>query len=118
MNFHACIFLPYVDASGIATVWASKCDKLAIAEHPAEGQTKRIHIHLLISGSHVAENRLRELLKETLPGMNRGNYWIASKTKKEKLPVGERETLVYMLKGQKMRLKFQRISPTQLWRMQ
>jgi len=106
--FHACIFLPYDDLSGVVKVWETKCNSLLVVEHQAHGKTKRIHSHFLIE-TESGENWFRDEGKKILNEfMKRGNYWIATRVQKGEHAgklIDRNLTMVYVLKGQ-LREKF------------
>lgn len=102
MYFHACVFMQYEDLRPLATVWAQKCDSMVIVQHPPDGQTKRIHCHILMETS-TGENWFRDSGKSTIGEfMKRGNYWIATRVQKGEhagKPIDRSLTLTYMIKG-------------------
>jgi len=100
--YHACIFTPYEELSGVVDVWEKKSNSLLVVEHPAEGKTQRVHCHFLIE-TESGENWFRDEAKRVMGEyIKRGNYWIATRVMKGEHAgkVIEREsTAIYMLKG-------------------
>ena len=56
---------PYEDAKRIFAAFALRCDKLVVYEHPADGKTKRIHCHALLTGTNVDKKQLRNVAEGT-----------------------------------------------------
>lgn len=100
--YHGCIFTQYTAIQDVISVWEKKCDRICVAEHPADGATKRIHCHILIESSQDVE-RFRESGKEVMKEFfKRGNYWFATKVQKGEhagKPIDFDLGLVYILKG-------------------
>lgn len=81
--FHACVFSPYEDCSGIVRAWEPRCSSLLVVQHPAEGKTKRVHCHFLIETMTAGENWFRDKAKEVMGEyIKRGNYWLATRVQK------------------------------------
>lgn len=79
----------------------------AAAEHPAEGETARIHCHILIYGFPGKTESLRRKFEKLFPDLNGDarrilNYY---KDRQKVKHLVDRKGLVYILKGQKERLK-------------
>lgn len=116
--FHACIFAPYVDCSGVIDAWSKKCHAMLVVEHPADGKTKRIHSHVVMGGTSAKDDWYRESAKEIMKDfIKRGNYWIASKVadgEHKGKPIDYQLTAVYMLKGKYAAKYSQNNSPADL----
>lgn len=100
---HACIFAAYDVLEDLVGVWAEKCDRLLVTQHPADGKTQRVHCHFLIETKLADDNPFRESGKKILKDFfKRGNYWIASKVQKGEhagKPLAVNELMDYCLKG-------------------
>lgn len=100
--YHACIFAPYAELSGVVDVWTTKSASLLVVEHPAEGKTQRIHCHFLIE-TESGENWFRDEAKSVMGEyIKRGNYWIATRVQKGEHQgklLSRQETAKYMIKG-------------------
>jgi len=103
MILHACIFATYDVLKTLTELWAEKCTSLLVAEHPADGKTKRIHCHFMIEHDLADDNPFRESGKKILKEFfKRGNYWIASRVQKgehQGETLDKFKTMVYILKG-------------------
>lgn len=114
-SYHAIVFRPYESIKNLIEAWGALCKSIAVAEHPAEGRTKRIHCHILMIECDVKPNSLNETkrkLYNDLEGVK--NSKIMIETQKEKLPI-TRQGLVYLLKGDRARLKYEKLfSPAEI----
>lgn len=103
MILHGCIFAPYEVCKDIASVWAEKCTSLLVAEHPADGKTKRVHCHFMIDTTLADDNPFREAGKKCMKEFfKRGNMWIASRVQKgehQGQVLDKGKVMVYILKG-------------------
>lgn len=50
----------YAAIAGLVSLWAMRCEKLAVYEHTGE-KTEKIHCHLLILGSNTQKKQLRNI---------------------------------------------------------
>lgn len=106
-NIHAIIFKPFQDISGITSFWSETCEMFAVAQHPAEGKTKRIHCHILIINPSKKRNAYNEDLHKFFPGINgKSDFRLCIKTQDTKEPIRLKPGLRYILKGDISRLRF------------
>lgn len=105
-NLHVILFHPYDVVKDLCQEWASKCQTFAVAEHPAEGNTQRIHCHVLIIEPTVkreALDRAKRKLFPTWKGTTDSKIMTSVQSSKDPI---SRQGLWYLMKGQKDRLKF------------
>lgn len=112
------IRMPFNDVSGVAELWAKSCSSFAIAEHPAEGKTEHVHVHMMLVNSSLKINTLQKQMKKMGVSPGKGKHWI-SETVIEGEYAGERYRrnylLKYLLKGSETRLKWvKNISPAEV----
>lgn len=112
------IRLPFEDVSGVAQLWSTFCDTFAIAEHPKEGKTKHVHVHMLLSNCSLKPNTLQKKMKDLGVSPGKAHHWISTAVQKGEFAGKEytREHLLkYLLKGDPLRLKFSKnISPAEV----
>lgn len=51
---------PYEDCAPVVSLWALRCEKLAVYEHTGD-KTEKVHIHILILGSVLQKKQLRNI---------------------------------------------------------
>jgi len=66
-NYVPRLSISYADASGVINAWAEQCDKLIVYEHEKDSKVPTTHIHLLMMGCKVKEERLKRIAKGLLP---------------------------------------------------
>ena len=49
--------------------WAKMCTRMAVFEHSADSTVSSTHIHVLMLGCKVQEERLKRIFKDVLPGI-------------------------------------------------
>jgi len=106
-NYHTIIHRPFTDLSGLISLWSSKSEAIACAEHEADDEVPRTHCHILIiKYAHKRDNITKDIHK-IFPDMNgQKDFRTYTQTQKSKDPIS-RQGLWYLLKGQEARLKFQ-----------
>lgn len=110
--WHACVFMPFTDISGLAQLWSQSCDTFALVQHPADGKTKRIHCHMLLGNCKIKPDSLhaqRLKMGITTPRIS----WISEKVQKGEFKGKEYtvdQLLKYMLKGKHNPLVLKNIS--------
>lgn len=106
-NYHAILKHPYSDVSGVVKCWASRAQALLAAEHPAEGQTEKIHVHVLVLGFPVKKNEMRKKAKDIFPALSGDSHiydYYEDDDKVRHTP--DRKGAIYLLKGEMPRLRF------------
>lgn len=99
MNFHAVVFRPFSDISGVFQKWMEKCNDFMVVEHPADGKTKRIHCHVLMVGCSVKKEQFRRYYHNF--GFT-DDHWITDKVIAGEFkgePISRQDTAKYMIKG-------------------
>lgn len=112
------ICLPYEDVKNVAQLWSTFCGSFAIAEHPATGKTKFVHVHMLLSNPSLKPNTLQKKMKDLGISPGKAKHWISQAVQKGEF-AGQAYTrehlLKYLLKGDPARLKFSKnISPAEV----
>lgn len=107
--WHACIFRGFADVKSLGGLWQTKCDALAIAQHPAEGRTRRVHCHFAIVAPKDKMDTMRKQIRDA-GFKGRGNYWITDIVMEGKHagePLRFTPLLKYITKGSSFNVKFQ-----------
>lgn len=109
MNVAPRVSMPFLDLSGVIELWASQCEKLIVYEHISDSQVKKTHCHLLMIGSKVGVEQLKNLAKSCIvPGKGQ-QFW----KWESRIPPDE-TFITYMSKG-KLAPKFiKNISPAEV----
>lgn len=115
-NYHAILKHPWTDVSGVVEHWASRAKSLFATEHPAEGKTKVVHVHILILDSEVQKNELRKKAQRIFPALSTDSRIL--KTYKD-LSGNEhscdRKGIIYLMKGEVHRVRYNKnFSPAEV----
>lgn len=113
--WHGMVRMPFEDLSGLATVWAAKCDFFAIAQHEADDEVDITHCHMMIGSPVLKKDSYQAYMSKMNIRPGKGNHWIMDKTQKTKQPYSRSKLLEYLIKGDPSRLKFSKnISPAEV----
>lgn len=92
-NYAVRITHTYANAQSIVSLWALKCDKMAVFQHVGE-KTEKPHIHLSLEGTNIEKKQLRNLAASTGVAV-KGNEYMSFKN----LDSDPIKYFVYMTKG-------------------
>lgn len=107
--WHACIFRGFKDVKSLGELWQTKCHALAIAQHNADGKTRRVHCHFAIVAPNDKMDTMRKQIRDA-GFKGRGNYWITDIVMEGKHagePLRFTPLLKYITKGSSFNVKFQ-----------
>lgn len=108
--YHACVFRPYNDIIKLVEFWKTKCKQLCVAQHNADGNTKRTHCHFAIVAPTDKMDTMKKHVRDHGGVKGVGQYWIT-----DRVMNGEFKGLIYELpillkyitKGNAFNVKFQ-----------
>lgn len=113
--WHGMVRMSFDDLSGLATLWAAKCDFFAIAQHEADEEVDITHCHMMIGSPSLKKDSYQKIMHKIGIDPGKGNHWIMDRTQKTKQPYSRAKLLGYLLKGDPLRLKFSKnISPAEV----
>lgn len=97
-NYAPRISLPYNDVSGVISVWANACARMAVYEHEMDEEVNTTHIHLImIDCKYSTPEALKRIFRKNIQTTRDGNeLWAWSH---KKYPNPDISFLKYMSKG-------------------
>lgn len=104
INFAPRIHCAYDDCSGIFQLWAERCEKLIVFEHPSDEKIKRTHLHLGMWGCDIKEEAFKRIWRKANGPDLKGNEDWSFKRKEGNLcdfdMSGSKVFITYCTKGQ------------------
>jgi len=101
--FHVVILKPYVDVSGLV-LDLDKFGNVLCGQHSPDDEDKTVHCHIMCNTDKTAEAIRKRIVVHSLSG--RGQYAILTKTKKLREVYDEFKLAVYILKGERDNLRY------------
>lgn len=112
-NYAPRVSLPYNDMSGVITVWANACARVAVFEHEADEEVNTTHIHMImIDCKYATAEALKRDFYKLIDTDRKGNELWAWSHKKHPNP--DIKFLKYMSKGHLRPVFVKDISPAEI----
>lgn len=92
------VSITWAEFETCASVWAERCEAMAVYEHEADSSVSRTHCHILMLGCDVKAEQFKRIFRGALPGLNdrKGNdLWMWE----SKYGTPDDSFLKYMSKG-------------------